>query len=138
MGPEAVRIMEDQKNREVSGKAWSDWMKEGVFYIYGMVYMLARLNVNVTMTVQPFYLNKVAKFEQTEDNPTPVPLAVVPLISYLMSMIFSMFFQRRLTKMLKNRMLPILVSIVILCLASVPLFILTKSNRDWVYLISGI
>jgi hypothetical protein len=53
--------------------------------------MLARVTVNVTMTVQPFYLNKVTAYKQTEQNPTPVPLALVPLVSYIMSMFFSIF-----------------------------------------------
>lgn len=92
MGPEAVKIMEENNKRADAGKSWSEWMKEGSFYIFGVVYMLVRVNINVTMTVQPFYLNKVTKYEQTEENPTPVPLAVVPLISYIMSMIFSIFF----------------------------------------------
>ena len=56
-----------------------------------MVYMLVRITVNVTMTVQPFYLNKVTQYEGTDDDPTPPPLALVPLLSYVMSMFFSIY-----------------------------------------------
>ena len=30
-------------------KDWKGWLSEGQFYIYGMVYMLVRIAVNVTM-----------------------------------------------------------------------------------------
>jgi len=70
---------------------WFNWLGESVFYIHGIIYMLTRVVVNVTMTMQPFYLTAVTEFEQTEDNPTPVQLAVVPLISYLVSLLFSLF-----------------------------------------------
>jgi hypothetical protein len=32
-------------------KQWYEWFKEGQFYVYGMVYMLVRIAVNVTMSV---------------------------------------------------------------------------------------
>lgn len=38
------------------GKKWYDWLKSETFYIYGFVYMMVRVAINVTMTVQPFYL----------------------------------------------------------------------------------
>jgi len=37
-------------------KQWYSWFKEGQFYVYGVVYTLVRLAVNVVMSVQPFYL----------------------------------------------------------------------------------
>lgn len=30
---------------------WRGWLKEGSFYVHGVVYMMVRLAVNVTMTV---------------------------------------------------------------------------------------
>ena len=38
------------------GRTWVDWLKAETFYVHGMVYMLVRIAVNVTMTIQPFYL----------------------------------------------------------------------------------
>lgn len=54
--------------------------------------MLVRIAVNVTMSVQPFYLQHVTGFTTTEENPTPLAIALVPLSSYVASMIFSLFF----------------------------------------------
>lgn len=44
-------------------KVWKDWLKSGTFYVHGFVYMLVRVAVNVTMTVQPFYLEKALNFK---------------------------------------------------------------------------
>jgi hypothetical protein len=30
---------------------WKDWLSEGSFYIHGIVYMLVRIAVNVTMVI---------------------------------------------------------------------------------------
>jgi hypothetical protein len=68
------------------------WLGEPVFYIYGVVYVLARFTLNIPVSVQPFYLNQVVGFEQTKESPTPVSLAIVPMIQYIVSMLFSIFF----------------------------------------------
>jgi len=39
-----------------NSKLVKDWLKEGQFYIFGIVYMLARISMNVTASVMPFYL----------------------------------------------------------------------------------
>lgn len=95
--------------------------------------MMVRIAVNVTMTMLPFYLDKVTEWSPTDDNPTPVPLAVVPLVSYIMSMFFSIFVQRRMTRLLKNRFLPMLVAIGIITVTSVPMGFLSESSRNWMY-----
>jgi Na+/melibiose symporter-like transporter len=100
-------------------------LKEGTFYIHGLVYMMVRIAVNVTMTVQPFYVVNVTRFEVTESNPSPYQLALVPLLSYITSLVFSLFIQQRMTRTLKNRMLPMLVAIVIITSSSLPLIFLT-------------
>ena len=73
------------------GKDWKGWLREGTFYIHGLVYMLVRIAVNVTMTVQPFYVVNVTEFEVTDADPSPYQLALVPLLSYITSLIFSLF-----------------------------------------------
>lgn len=71
-----------------------DWVKDLNFYIHGLVYMLVRIAINVTMTVMPFYLTVVTGFGSDDpDKPTPVQLALVPLASYITSLIFSICFQ---------------------------------------------
>ena len=59
MGAEMAESVEAamQKNKEENGKDWKGWLGETTFYIYGAVYMIVRVAVNVIMTVQPFYLS---------------------------------------------------------------------------------
>ena len=54
MGQEAFDIEQEARDREnlgTGGKSPSEWLKEGTFYVHGMVYMVVRIAVNVTMTV---------------------------------------------------------------------------------------
>lgn len=76
------------KSMSMAVKQWYVWFKEGQFYVYGFVYTLVRMAVNVVMTVQSFYLIHVLKFEQTDRFPSPLPVALTPLVSYLLSIIF--------------------------------------------------
>jgi Na+/melibiose symporter-like transporter len=116
------------------------WLGEGQFYIYGMAYMLVRVAVNVTMTVQPFYLLHVTGFEKTDDNPTPLPLAIVPLLSFISSMLFSIFLYKRLVQFFKNRQTVLLCSIVQISAGSIPyLFLTDNPDTRWlVYVLSPI
>lgn len=52
-----VKAPETAGTIKSSGKDWKEWLSDTNFYIHGLVYMLVRIAVNVTMTVQPFYLN---------------------------------------------------------------------------------
>lgn len=54
MGP--VASAAGKKEEKSASRDWKGWLAEGTFYVHGMVYMLVRIAVNVTMTVQPFYL----------------------------------------------------------------------------------
>jgi hypothetical protein len=66
--------------------------------------MLVRVAVNVTMTMQPFYLEKTLKFkvdliDRCRGNndvdclcKTPFELSAVPLGAYVTSLIFSIWF----------------------------------------------
>lgn len=93
-GEEAMAI-EDQKAGMVkgsTGKSAGDWLTTGTFYVHGMVYMMVRIAVNVTMTMQPYYLQNCLKFKAHGTSPTPIQLAAVPLGAYVASMIFSVYF----------------------------------------------
>ncbi|CDW90654.1 UNKNOWN [Stylonychia lemnae] len=119
---------------------WYQWLSEGQFYIYGMAYMLVRVAVNVTMSVQPFYLINVTGFIKTEENPTPLQLALVPLISFITQSIFSLFFYKKMMERFQNRQAVLLASVIVLALGSIPLIILDDDeNVRWlVYLLSPI
>jgi len=122
------------------GRDWKGWLSEGTFYIHGFVYMMVRIAVNVTMTVQPFYVVNVTGFLTTKEDPSPYQLALVPLLSYITSLLFSLFIQQRMTRALKNRFLPMLVAIVIIIFTSIPLIFLTEnpSTRWLIYPLAAI
>mmetsp|Transcript_12861 Transcript_12861/g.19931 ORF Transcript_12861/g.19931 Transcript_12861/m.19931 type:complete len:275 (-) Transcript_12861:24-848(-) len=124
---------EDPTKKSVVGRNWKDWLSEGTFFIHGFVYMMVRVAVNVSMTMMPFYLATVTEYEVTEENPTPVQLAVVPLISYIMSLLFSLFLQRPMTRALRNRFYPMLVAIFIIIVTSAPMGFLNKDSRIWIF-----
>ena len=51
-GEEFTRAEEETANNSgQSGKDWKAWLKSGTFYVHGMVYMLVRVAVNVTMSM---------------------------------------------------------------------------------------
>jgi Na+/melibiose symporter-like transporter len=118
----------NQGGRKV--KTIGDWMRDPNFYVHGLVYMLVRIAINVTMTMQPFYLDKVTGFTPSDDVPTPVQLAEVPLLSYIASLIFSLFFQRRMIQCLRNRFYPMFVAIIIIIATSAPLAFLHSDSWD--------
>ena len=133
-----------------SGKDWRAWLGEGTFYIHGVVYVLVRMATNVNMAIQPFYLQLVTGYGIHQDiilnpngcidkantppsDPTPPELALVPLISYVMSLLFSLFLQQRMTRCLRNRFLPLLVAILIIICTSLPLLFVTEDpSVRWV------
>jgi MFS family permease len=106
------------KTPERSTKITTAWLKEGTFYVHGIVYMFVRISINVTMTMQPFYLEYV--------------------ISSVFQLLFSVFLQRRMTICLRNRVLPMLVSIVLVILGSLPFAFLNDNKAyNWVvYLVA--
>lgn len=105
-----------------------------------MVYMMVRIAVNVTMSVQPFYLIYVTGFTKTVDNPTPLPIALTPLVSYITSMIFSLFLYKRMMAILKNRFIPLFISVIIIGFGSLPFIFLNDDPKvRWlVYVLSSI
>jgi hypothetical protein len=74
----------------------------------------------------------VTGFVKTDDNPTPLPLALVPLVSYTTSLIFSIFFYKAMMKAFRNRFIPLFISIIIISAASLPLFVrlTNKTNKN--------
>ena len=102
--------------------------------------MLVRIAVNVTMSVQPFYLIHVTGFTRSEDNPTPIAIALTPLVSYITSLIFSVLLYKPMVQKMRNRFYPLFLSILIITLGSFPYVFLDKDpgTRWLVYLLSSI
>ena len=96
--------------------------------MYGFVYTLVRMAVNVVMTVQSFYLITVLGFQPSAQFPSPWQVAMTPLISYSLSILFQIFVYKKMTQALRNRFLPMAIAIVIIISGSVPLFFLDESS----------
>ncbi len=70
-------------------KAWTAWFKEGQFYLYGVVYTMVRMAVNVVMSVQGFYLRVALNFgDPNKPAETPLAIALTPLFAYTLSLFF--------------------------------------------------
>jgi len=92
--------------------------------------MFARIALNTNATMQPLYLTTVTKFgEDLPADQTPLQLALVPLVSYICSMLFSVFLQAKITQAYRNRLIPLMMSVVITTCSSVPFAFL--SGDDW-------
>ena len=100
--------------------------------------MMVRIAINITTSIQPFYLEYVTKFTPTTKNPTPVALALCPLVSYITSLIFSFFLYKRMMQKLRNRFYPLFLSIIIIVIGSVPFIFLDESTNYLVYIFSSI
>jgi len=104
--------------------------------MYAAVYTFARMAVNATMTLTPFYLIHVLKFEGEEGRPTPPQIATVPLASYTTSMLFSIFFYNKMVNRFGNRMIPLLIGVIITCGSSLP-FLFLRPSVSWLVYIAA-
>ena len=68
---EEEELTGDELKTAKKGKTWKDWLKLETFYIYGLVYMLVRVAINVTMTMQPFYLGEVTEYKVEGEGTAP-------------------------------------------------------------------
>lgn len=59
--------------------------------------MFARVALNTTATMMPLYLTTVTGFIEQPDKGIPPQIALVPLCSYICSIIYTLKFQAKLT-----------------------------------------
>lgn len=129
----------EKKDGNAKGKTPGDWLKEAQFYIFGLVYMFARISLNTTATMMPLYLSVVSKFEAPAGKDTPVAIAAVPLASYICSLIFSVTLQNYITQRFRNRLIPMIMSIFVTALGSMPMaFLGSGSWRYSIYALAAI
>lgn len=93
----ALGQVDEKKVENKRGKSAKDWLGEAQFYIFGTVYMFARISLNTTATMMPFYLTTVSRYLPPEGMETSVALASVPLAAYLSSLLFSVTLQNYIT-----------------------------------------
>ena len=114
---------------------WREWLTIKQFYFYGFVYTLARMSINVSMTLTPFYLIHVLKFHKEIDEPTPPEIASVPLVSYLSSMIFSLFYSTKFNTIFNeyNRLLTLICGATLVTISSIPFIFMQESTHWFIY-----
>ena len=125
-----------EKKEEKGGKNPSDWLKECQFYLFGLVYMFARIAVNVNATMMPFYLISVLGFQG--GSATSVGIAAVPLVTYTSSMIFTIYLQKPITQKFANRFIPMLMATASVFCGAVPLIFITEKEAWFVYISSAL
>jgi Na+/melibiose symporter-like transporter len=97
--------------------------------------MFARIGINTAATIMPFYLDVTLGYSEKPGTPISPVLAIVPLVSYLVSMIYSMFFQAKVQAMFTNRRTPLIISVMIVCLGSIPMMFLSSEHPGSLWLI---
>ena len=68
-----------------------------------------------------------------EGDSTPVQVAIVPLLSYIGQLVFSLVLQRKLTEKLRSRFLPLAVALGLITIGSFPLLFLNGNDSTrWI------
>ena len=76
----------------------------------------------------------VLEFRSSEDpTKTPIEIAIVPLLSYFGSIVFSLFFYKRIMAYMGDRLKPLLLACVLLTISSIPMFFMQPSYRELVF-----
>lgn len=96
--------------------------------------MLVRIAVNVIMSVLPFYMMNVLQIPRDDKNPTPIPIALTPLISYLVSLAFQLWLYKPMVAKLKNRFLPMFFAIIITVVGCIPLLFIQPDAYYLIYI----
>ena len=131
--------VEIKKEEKKKGKTAGDWLCEAQFYIFGIVYMFARISLNTTATMMPLYLSTVSQYTPIDGMATPIELASVPLASYISSLLFSVTLQNWITQYFRNRVIPMGISIVVTALGSLPMAFLGSGNlRNIMYVAASL
>ena len=84
--------------------------------------MFVRLAMNMTATFTPFYLTTVCGF--VSDDGTSIAIAAEPLVSYSFSLALSVFLQAKITQRFRTRFIPMLMSLFLTAVGSVPFIFL--------------
>ena len=130
--------MKDESKSEKKGKTAGDWLGEAQFYIFGLVYMFARISLNTSATIMPLYLTVVNGFVPPDGaSGTSVNLAGVPLLSYIFSLLWSALAQTKVTQKFRNRLIPMVIAIVVTTIGSLPMAFLGSGDlRYLIYLLA--
>lgn len=102
--------------------------------------MFARMALNCTATMMPLYLTTCTGFEMVEGEGIPPQIALVPLCSYIFSLIYTLYGQGAITQKFRNRLIPLGISCILTSLGTIPYAFLTadSSVRWMVYPLAAV
>lgn len=91
--------------------------------------------LNCTATMMPLYLTVCTGFIELPGKGIPFEIALVPLCSYICSLLFTQFGQARMTQKLRSRLVILVISMIITIIGTLPYVFLTTDpyNRWLVY-----
>ena len=94
------------------------------------------MSINVTMTLTPFYLILVLKYDKRENEPTPPEIASVPLVSYCSSMIFTILYSHKFNKYFNeyNRLTTLMYGSILVIIGSLPFLFLREGIHYLVFI----
>ena len=122
------------------GKNWNDWLASGQFYIFGSVYMFSRIAMNANAVFLPLYVALItaplATDDMEEGSDTNLLVAVVPLVSYTSSLLWSLLGQNWVNLTFSNRLIPLLFAILITFCGSIPFILMAEEPGHvnyWTY-----
>lgn len=124
----------NMEKKENQGKSPTDWLKECQFYLFAFVYAFARLALNANATMMPFYLITVLGFQPAEQGATSPQIALVPLITYSASLIFTVIAMKKVTQHFANRFIPMFGAAIICTIGALPLLFLKDNSLRYIVL----
>ena len=127
-----------ENKKEKEGKTPGDWLRDGSFYLHGGIYMFVRLAMNLAMSAIPFYLTEVLGVKKPDASGSPVYVALVPLVSFLTSAIFSIFFYNKLIAFFGNRLIPLFLGSIVIATGSIPFLFMQESFRWLIFICASI
>lgn len=95
--------------------------------------MFARLALNGNATMMPFYLVSVLGFFPTTGATSPA-IALVPLLTYSASLMFTVIAMKKVTQHFANRFIPMFGAAIICTIGSLPLLFLGNGSLRWLVL----
>jgi len=125
-------ILEDENPQAslVDNFTWKDWFKISSFYIYGVVYMGARVLANVQSSLLIFYLQNVLGIAKGQ-TVVPIEFAIIPLIIYISSSITSSSLKPFYQKYGRKKVF--VLGSVLSVTAAVVLMILNEHTKNVIY-----
>ncbi len=100
--------------------------------------MFVRLAMNLAMTAVPFYLTVVLGVDEPNESGSPLIVAMVPLVSFLMSALFSIFLYNRVIAFFGNRLIPLFLGSLVIAAGSLPFLFMAESFRWLIFVCASI